>query len=323
VDAPPSEGAGVRTETTPSADDAALGVVVTTARLAAGVARVLTWAPGVRPLLARSAATGRAARARGRERIEHAAQTALSAPEVGRLVDGALAGPLPETLARSSVEHHVGDRLVTQLEPERERLIEQVLNSPDFERALERALSSPTVRTALAHQTTSVAEEIAADIELRANALDRKLSFGPARAATQFGGLVSRSLAFVVDLALAQIPFLVFAAVVALVASFVSAIRPAPLLGSLAGAGWLLFVGAYFIFFWTSGRTPGMRLVRLRLSDASGAPPTVVRAAVRFAVLLVLTLPSILPIPFERRRRGLHDLAAGTVVVSDELIQQG
>jgi uncharacterized RDD family membrane protein YckC len=315
VDEPRSKEARVRTRTTPSADDAALGVVVTTARLAVGAARMLTWAPGVKPLLARSAATGRAARARGRERIEHAAQTALSAPEVGRIVDGALAGPLPEAVARSSVEHRVGGRVAAELEPERERLIEQVLSSPDFELALERALSSPRVRTALANQTTSFAAEIASDVHARSVVLDRKLSLGPARAAGQFGGFASRTVAFVVDLVLAEIPVLVAGAVIALVASFVGALKPAWLVGTLASTGWLVFVTAYFVFFWTSGQTPGMRLVRLRVSDGSGRPPTVLRAFLRFAVLLVATVLSALPILFEKRRRGLHDLVAGTTVV--------
>jgi len=315
VDKPKGKGAGVRTRTTPSADDAALGVVVTTARLAVGAARVLTWAPGVRPLLARSAATGRKARARGRERIEEVAQTALSGPEVGRIVDGALAGPLPEAVARSSVDHHVGDRLAAELEPERERLIEQVLNSPDFGLALERALSSPRVRTALANQTTTFAEEIADDVHARSVVLDRRLSVGPARAAGEFGGMASRTVAFIVDLVLAQIPILVCAAVVALVSSFVGALRPAWLFGTLAGTGWLVFVAAYFVFFWTSGRTPGMRLLRLRVTDRSGRPPTALRALARFAVLVVVTIPSALPILFERKRRGLHDFVAGTTVV--------
>lgn len=315
MDEPPTKGTGARKRTTPSADDAALGVVVTTARLAVGAARMLSWAPGVRPLLARSAATGREARSRGRERIEQAAQTALSAPEVERLLDGALAGPLPEAVARSSVEHRIGNRLAAELEPERERLIEQVLNSPDFERALERALSSPKVRTALANQTTTFAEEVAADVHARAAVLDRGLSLGRARGADEFGGLVSRTVAFVIDLVLAQIPVLVCAAVVALIAAFVGALRPAWLFGTLGGAGWLLFVGAYFVFFWTSGRTPGMRLLHLRVTDAGGGAPSTLRALVRFAVLVLVTILSAVPILFEHKRRGLHDFAAGTTVV--------
>lgn len=316
-----------RRQTTPSADDAALGVVVTTARIAVGAARMLAWAPGVRPFLARSAATGRAARERGRERIEDAARTALAGPEVGRLVDDALAGPLPETVARSSVEHHVGDRLAAQLEPERERLIQQVLDSPDFERALEKALSSPKVRAALASQTTSLAAEIADDVHQRAVGLDRKLSFGRARDAVLYAGGVSRALAFVIDLVLAHLAFLVAATVVGLVVSFVGELRPVWLFGALAGSGWLMLVGAYFVFFWTMGQTPGMRILHLRVLAADGEPPHALRAAVRFVTLVVAIIPlfaGLLPVLFTARRRGLQDLAAGTVVVyTDESFIRG
>jgi uncharacterized RDD family membrane protein YckC len=304
--------------TTPSADDAALGVVVTTARLAAGAARVLGWAPGVRPLLRRSAATGRAARERGRERMEHAAQSALATPEVERFVDGALAGPLPEAVARSSVEHHLGDRLVAELAAERDRLIDQVLQSPEFERALEQALSSPAVRTALVGQTTTVAEEIAADVHARTLALDRAVSFAGARSAREYGGAGSRGVAFVADLVLAQIPFFAAAAVVALVAAFVGGRHSVWVFGTLAGVGWFAFVAAYFVFFWTSGHTPGMRFTKLRLVDPKGRPPSFLRALARFAILAVVPLLSGLPILFDRRRRGLHDIVAGTTVLYDE-----
>jgi uncharacterized RDD family membrane protein YckC len=319
VGGPASNRKPAPTHATPSPDDAALGVVVTAARVGVAAARVLTWAPGVRPFLARSAETGRAARARGRERLENAAQTALSGPEVGRLVDGALAGPLPEAVARSSVAHHVGDRLAAQLEPERERVLQQLLDSPEFERALETALSSPKVREALAHQTTSFAAEIADDVHERAAKLDRKASLGPARDAVRFGGAFSRGLAFVADLLLAYLAFLVAATVVGLVVSLAGDLRPGWLFGSIAGAGWLLVLGTYLVFFWSlGGQSPGMRLAHLRVVDRSGAPPSLVRAAVRFPLLVVSMIPAfagLVPVLFTERRRGLHDYLAGTVVV--------
>jgi uncharacterized RDD family membrane protein YckC len=226
---------------------------------------------------------------------------------VSRLVDGALAGPLPDVVARSSVEHHVADRLAQQL-----------LDSPEFDRALERALSSPKVRAALAHQTRSAAAELADDVHARAAGLDRALSFGGAREAPHFAGAASRALAFAVDLVLAHVSFLVGAAVVGLVVSLVGELRPAWLFGALAGSSWLLLVGAYFVFFWTlGGQTIGMRILRLRLTDPHGRTPTTLRAAVRFAALLLAIVPmfaGFLPILFDRRRRGLHDLLAGTAV---------
>jgi uncharacterized RDD family membrane protein YckC len=318
----PAKGGGrpARSHTAPGADDAALGLVVTTARIALAASRWLARAPGLTPFLERSAETGRAARLRGRERIESAAQTALSAPEIGRLVDEALAGPLPETITRSSIEHRVGGRLAAQLEPEAARLIEQVLDSKEFERALERALSSPKVRDALARQTTSLVEEIVVDLSRRAVGVDAKLAFGRARGGTApYAGLASRSLAFATDLVIAHFLFLVAATTVALVASLVGDLRPAWLFGTLAAAGWILLVGSYFVLFWTlGGRSPGMRMLRLRVVDQRGDPPTLGRAIARFGALLVAITPmlaGLIPVLFDERRRGLHDLLAGTVVV--------
>ena len=295
MDEPPSGRSPDRNETTPSADDAALGVVVVTARAAAAAGRMFAWAPGVRPLLQRSAATGREARVRGRERVE-------------TLVDDALAGPLPEAVARSSLEHHLV-----------ERITQQVFESPEFDRALERALSSPAVRRALAHQTSSAAAELADDVQRRGRSLDGRLSFGGARPADRYAGAASRGLAFAVDLILAQIAFLVGTAVVGLVVSLVGSLRPAWLFGSLAGMGWFLLVGAYFVFFWTlRGQTPGMRILGVRVTDAGGRVPSTWRAAVRFVALIVAIIPmlaGLVPILFEARRRGLHDLVAGTTVV--------
>jgi hypothetical protein len=47
--------------------------------------------------------------------LESAAEDVLSAPEIARVVDRALAGSLPEELARSLVRHHVVERVVWRL----------------------------------------------------------------------------------------------------------------------------------------------------------------------------------------------------------------
>jgi uncharacterized RDD family membrane protein YckC len=315
VDEAPSERRRPRKRSAPATDDAALGLFVASARLARAATRLLTYAPGVNPLLERSAATGRAARERGRERIETAAQSALAAPEVGRLVDGALASPLPERVARASVEHHVGDRLVAELEPERARWLEQVLDSPEFEQALERALSSPKVREAIAKQTTTLADEVAANLRGRVVAFDQRF----ARPSQRFAGLPSRTVAFVVDIVLAQLIFIVVAAVAGLIAELVGDLRPAWLFGMLAAVGWTLLVGGYFVFFWTlGGQTPGMRLLRLRVVGPGGLPLGFGRALLRFLTLLIAIVPMFLglvPILFDNRRRGLQDFVARTEVL--------
>src|SRR6185369_3000565 len=108
------------------------------------------------------------------------------------------------------------------------------------------------------------------------------------------------------------------AALVALVASLVGGLRPEWLAQALAAAGWVLSVAVYFVVFWTlAGQTLGMRLVGLRVTDGKGKPPGVARALLRFVALLVAIAPLFLglaTIPFDRRRRGLQDMVAGTTV---------
>jgi uncharacterized RDD family membrane protein YckC len=203
------------------------------------------------------------------------------------------------------------ERLVVVFEPEAERMLQQFLDSPEFDRALERVLTSPKVREALAQQTTSFADELLEKLRARLRSLDRRCA-----------GLASRAIAFAVDLTLAQVVFLIASALVGLVVALVGELRPAWLFGSLAGAGWLLLVGAYFVFFWTlSGQTPGMRLVHLRVVDRFGGPPRPLRSVVRFAALIAAIIPmfaGLLPILFDARRRGLHDFVAHTFVVAGE-----
>ena len=203
------------------------------------------------------------------------------------------------------------EHLVVVFEPEAEKMLQQFLESPQFDQALERVLTSPKVRQALTQQTTSWGEELLERLRARLQALD-------ARSA----GLASRTLAFAIDLALAQVVFLVVSAIAALVAGLVGGLRPAWLFGALAGFGWVVLVGAYFAFFWSlAGQTPGMRLVGIRVVDRFGSPPQLVRSAVRFVALLVAIAPmflGLLPIVFDKRRRGLQDFVARTFVVPTE-----
>jgi uncharacterized RDD family membrane protein YckC len=200
------------------------------------------------------------------------------------------------------------ERLVVVFEPEAERMLQQFLDSPEFDHALERVLTSPKVREALAQQTTSFADELLDKLRTRLRSLDGHSA-----------GLASRTFAFAVDLMLAQVVFLIGSALVGLVVALVGELRPAWLFGALAGAGWLLLVGAYFAFFWSlAGQTPGMRLVHLRVVDRFGEHPRLLRALVRFGALIVAIIPmfaGLLPILFDARRRGLHDFVARTFVV--------
>jgi uncharacterized RDD family membrane protein YckC len=272
-----------------------------------------------------------------------------------RAVDRALAGPLPEALARSIVKHDVLDRISAELLDaadagkleleETERLARRIVTSPAFQRMLLEALESqltpelaerllqhpetermveaivsgPAVRAALARQTTSFAGEIATALRDRA----LKLDDAAGRAALPaYAGIATRGIAFAVDLALAGAIFLGASVMAGLVTWLAGGLRPGWLLGGLAAAVWTLVAGGYFVLFWTvAGQTPGMRPMRLRVLAGDDAAPGVGRSVVRFLGLLLAIAPlfaGFVPVLFDARRRGLHDFLAGTVVVHDD-----
>lgn len=89
------------------------------------------------------------------------------------------------------------------------------------------------------------------------------------------------------------------------------------LLGAL---GLTLAIGAIYamVFQVTAARTPGMRLLKTRIIDVYGDPPSTGRALARTAGYLagVATLAlGFLWIGFDSEKRGLHDWVSGTYVV--------
>jgi uncharacterized RDD family membrane protein YckC len=136
---------------------------------------------------------------------------------------------------------------------------------------------------------------------------------------TRYAGIATRAVALAVDAAVANALVLVAAALLALVASLVGGLRPQSVVAAVGGFAWALAVAVYFTSFWSlTGQTPGMRLMHVRVTTTSGRPLHATRAAVRVLWLVLSIVPlfaGFLPVLFDDRRRGLHDLVAGTVVV--------
>jgi uncharacterized RDD family membrane protein YckC len=153
----------------------------------------------------------------------------------------------------------------------------------------------------------------------------------PARAAASeqaaiaepsYEGLVTRAIAFALDGAIINLVAITVAAGVALALSVLHFPHSLdPVLIAAGGAAYLLWSIGYFVIFWSStGETPGDRLMRIRVCLAdSGEPPHPVRALARLGALMVAVIPlcaGLLPILIDARRRGLHDILAGTIVVA-------
>lgn len=316
-----------------------VGLAVTVSRAGVSAGRTIMWPvravealPFVRGRVDELAATGREAELGSRRRLEGVAESLLAAPEAERALDQVLAGPLPESVSRSLVQHQVVERVAREALDERQtaRIVESILASPEFEAALRRVLSSPALREALTQQTADAGDQVVALLRRRAAGGDgvverkpRSWAHRPARPETvPFAGLVSRGVAFVVDLLIVTTIFAVGSALVGLASAAVGGFDPQWLAVTLAAASAVLLEIAYFAGFWSlMGQTPGMRLLGLRVSGPSGAPPGFGRSLLRLAGTWLALVPlglGLLPVLVDDRRRALQDLLAGTVVVRDE-----
>ena len=136
-----------------------------------------------------------------------------------------------------------------------------------------------------------------------------------------YAGVATRAVALALDAAVAHVIVFAGGAILALVGSLVADVRLDTLARLLAAAAWLAVVGAYFVLFWsTAGQTPGMRLMALRVATPGRTHPGVTRSVVRVIGLGLAIVPlflGFLPVLVDQRRRGLHDLLAGTVVLYD------
>lgn len=137
-------------------------------------------------------------------------------------------------------------------------------------------------------------------------------------ARVRYAGIATRALALAIDVVIVQVIVFTGAAVLGLVASLVGDLELDTPGRILAAAAWALTVGAYFVTFWsTVGQTPAMRMMDIRVSTADGTPPSVSRAVVRLIGLCLAIIPlfaGFLPVLVDDRRRGIHDMLAGTVV---------
>jgi uncharacterized RDD family membrane protein YckC len=350
-----------RGRTVAGSSSARRGPAATAFGLGAGIGRVVLL-PGrvlagsflVAPVLksARNslASAGRDAEARGRRRLETTAAGILAAPETVRTLDRALAGPVPEVLGDETIER-LAQRLLES--PAFERIVrdvaesqvvrdltEEAVHSAELQRALEEVLAGPALRNALERQTRTLWSEVAARVRHSADRLDaaveravrralrrRPRTIAPAVAERRYAGLVSRGAALLADAGITQLAVLVVGSLVGLFASVVGLSAPGWLAATLAGAGWVLFVGGYFVLFWaTVGQTPGMRMLGLRVTREDGAPPQAGRSLLRFAAALLAIAPlgaGFLPVLFDGRRRALQDFVARTVVVRADASERG
>jgi len=150
------------------------------------------------------------------------------------------------------------------------------------------------------------------------------VSAGPIAAAhvdQDYAGLATRTIAFGLDAAVINGAALAVSVLVGLGLSVLHLPSGAKTAIAVAGGGlYLLWTIGYFVTFWsTTGQTPGDRVMRIRVLDGSGhAGMRPLRATLRFVGLVIAVIPllaGVVVMLWDRRRRGLHDRIARTVVV--------
>jgi uncharacterized RDD family membrane protein YckC len=210
----------------------------------------------------------------------------------------------------------------TLASPQSQAMVDRVLGSPAMQQSLERVLAGPEVRAALKSQTAGYADEVMSGARETASGLDSRLSL-LAHAPLQFAGVASRGVALVVDAFAVVAATAVVGGAASLVGAVVGGVRPDWLAQALLSVAAIAIAVGYFVVFWqTTGQTPGMRLMGVRvLSGRNDGRLTGWQALLRTVGLALAIIPCFLgfaPALFDRRRRALPDYLAGTVVVYDD-----
>lgn len=130
----------------------------------------------------------------------------------------------------------------------------------------------------------------------------------------RFASPGSRLVAYIIDLVIQFLAFLLLAALTIILAA---TFFPLAIVSSLAIVA--LSVG-YFPYFWAkSGQTPGMATMKIKVvRDADGGPVTAGAAILRMIGLWVglsVMYIGVIWIFIDKRKRGWQDLLGGTVVV--------
>ena len=139
-----------------------------------------------------------------------------------------------------------------------------------------------------------------------------------------YAGLVTRTIAFALDVAIVEAAAALVGVTVGLGLSILSIpdwleVAAAAILGFL----WVIWSLGYFVFFWsTTGQTPGNRVMGIRVLDAHGRGPLKPRrSALRFGGLCLAALPlfaGFLMMLWDDRARCFQDRLARTVVIYTE-----
>jgi uncharacterized RDD family membrane protein YckC len=157
-----------------------------------------------------------------------------------------------------------------------------------------------------------------AEVEDAAAARD---AAGTDEPAPQYVGLITRTIAFVIDAAAINLVAVIVGAGVALALSLFQHVSGdlETVLQVIGGVAYALWVLGYFVAFWSAtGQTPGARMMQCRVVAANRGRVAPLRGLIRCLGMILAALPlfaGYLLIPFDRQQRGFQDRFARTLVV--------
>jgi len=156
----------------------------------------------------------------------------------------------------------------------------------------------------------------------RSTAVVRPQPAAPTVTGPVYEGLVTRGIAFAVDAALINLAALVVSVSVGLALSVLDPSNSLEKVFLAVGAvTYVVWTIGYFVTFWsTTGQTPGNRLLQIRVCRADDGEALRPRKSVlRLGAMMLCLIPlgaGFLTILVDNRRRGVHDMLAGSVVVA-------
>jgi uncharacterized RDD family membrane protein YckC len=244
--------------------------------------------------------------------------------------DGRLQEAIQQSIDPEMVEEAVRKALESEVS---DRIWIEILASDKAQMLVERIAEAPEVRAAITQQGFGLITDIGRQVSKITEALDdvfERVAHGILRrgdheAESNQAGLVTRLTAAAIDLGL-LFGFL------SIVSGVFSSIIPTVFGGNDDGLSTgalialvtfaFLFAGGVFVWFWTLiGQTPGMRFLGIRL-QRNGSNEIGFRTSLRRGLALPLAIIpfglGFLGILISPRRRGLHDVIAGTEVIYDE-----
>ena len=255
---------------------------------------------------------------------------AVESEAVERALDRIFAGPLIEEAVERAVSSPNVERALREaLDSEMvDRLWEQLLASDEIQQLFEHIGEAPELRAAIASQGTGLLQDLGVGArrlarradDLAESVIRRVLRRAPRSKPSTHAGLISRTLAFVLDASMINVGFLALSGLIAFLVSTFTDVGEASTGVLLACTGLWLAAGAlYLVCFWAlAGQTPGMRFVGLRLESPNGRRIGLKRALRRLLGTVVAVVPlglGLLAVATNPERRGWQDRIAQTDVV--------